>query len=629
MDCITLLTLSAGIALQWVLFAIGARQLLRQVWKPALAAEGPLAAVVLVALTVVAPALNSSPLWIFQIAVAGIELTGLAYLLTHGRTAAAFVRSHAIACTVTFVNFGFWFWLLSDLDGLPSFHDGIAHTVYYLRMVENGQPLLHLNSVSLTELFGPGQLRFYPGGSHALVAMFDGWLPPRWFTPAQVLQTWLVLLAAGVPLLAYAIARALFPARSLWVYGAVLVAAFTYYRFPVWQIPSGGFSRHCALFVLFPLIAELVRTAPPTWLRRLLWVAGPIATFLLHPGGFGLFVVTMLWVEWNERRTLRSVSVDGICGALGLVATLWLVRSTGSDAHFTGNIAGVADASLYGQLKTSVLLIASIFDDFSNAAVAPLSARELLIYTTVVVSFLAAGRKIASARVLWFPWFLFASLVGILLLALLPWSFAQLIPQLFYNHPDRTAEVYYVAMVIVWTVAAVFLYERRHSRGGRCAIGLLFVLATVDTVKGLRFFANHVTEYIAHYDSPRHSNSGDTVRYLRAMTQPNAVVIADPFVLDSIESRSLRRSLFLYSECPAGSTGENCENRKLFLSHLKAAVDDRWLHPIEETCLTFVTPMGRPFYWLTKRAGAVDKPCADLRKIATLNGYDLFRLGLP
>ncbi len=613
--------------LQWVLFGLGARQLLHRVWRPAMPVEGALLAVVLVALTVAVSWLHPKPLWIFQVAVGGIQIMGLAWLALHPLQVPRFLRAHLFAVAITVLNFCFWFWLLADLDGLPSFHDGIAHTVYYLRMIENGQPLLHLNSVSLTELFGPGTLRFYPGGSHALVAMFDGWIPSRWVTPAQILQAWLLLLTAGVPMLAYAIARALFPGRSLWVYATVLLAAVTYYRFPVWQVPSGGFSRHCALFILFPLLAELVRANPPLGLRRLLWTVGPIATFLLHPGGFGLFVWTMLWVEWMERPCRKALFIDGVCAALGLVATLWLVRSTGSDSHFTGVIPGVAGASWYGQLKTSVLLIASIFDDFSNAAVAPLSARELLVYIAVAISFLAAGRRLAPTRIRAYPWFLFGALVCTLAFALLPWGFAQLIPQLFYNHPDRTAEVYYVGMVIVWTLAAAFLYEHRATRRGRIAIGLLVLLGAIDTAKGLRFFSRHVSEYLAVYHSPQHSTSGDTIRYLRALTQPNAVIIADPFVLDSVEARALRRSLFLYSECPAGSVGPNCEGRTLFLTHLKAAVGDRWTHPIPETCLSFVTPMGRPFYWLTKRAGAVDAPCADLRRIATLNGYDLFRLG--
>ena len=83
----------------------------------------------------------------------------------------------------------FWAKLFDDVIALPSFHDGIVHGMYFLRILESGYASLGRVPIGFGEIFGIENFDFYPTGTHALMAMSSGlWVRFGIFSAAEVCQ---------------------------------------------------------------------------------------------------------------------------------------------------------------------------------------------------------------------------------------------------------------------------------------------------------------------------------------------------------------------------------------------------------------------------------------------------------
>ena len=564
----------------------------------------------------------------FQGIVFAFQLLGLIRLWTNPPQIHKCLRAHWVVLAVTGAALVFWLWMMRDIDGLVSYHDGMAHTTYLLRMVENGRPLIHQNANSLAAEFAEGVFRFYPGGTHALVAMFNGWaIGLKWVTASEVLKAWTILMTAFSPALAYWVSRRFFPKAAAPVSWIVLAAALTYYRYPLWQVPSGGFSRQLALFVVLPIVAQLLRGGVSDKLLRYLFIVGPVAAFLLHPGVFALVEITLFWVWWHTPKTPRKRATDLLCAAGGLAFVLWMVRSTGSDTHIVEKFPALSASRLWDQLRVIVLLIPAIFDDFSNAAVAPLSGRELLDYAGLATLCLGGLPWALSSRVRWYPFFLFAAVSAMLLLALVPVATLQLIPQLFYNHAERAAEIFYLAQILIWAAGAIWFWEQRKNRWGKWGFRLLLLLLATDTFKTVRFYIPHMQQMVVSFQSPTHSGMGEMVKLVRERTEPEALIVIEPFLLDSTEHRTWRKALFLFSECPEGSLGANCEARKRFYSEWRAVLAAASASPdAARKCMGFSASIKRPLYVVVRESEVPKHPlCRDLTTVGNAGGLVLLK----
>jgi hypothetical protein len=93
-----------------------------------------------------------------------------------------------------------WFWagVFQDHVGLSVAHDGIAHTAWYLRILESGVPTLGRVPIGFREVFGEQMVEFYPTGTHALVAISSGfWGQWGVISHAGILKAWFTLAMAA------------------------------------------------------------------------------------------------------------------------------------------------------------------------------------------------------------------------------------------------------------------------------------------------------------------------------------------------------------------------------------------------------------------------------------------------
>ncbi len=564
--------LSAFVAARVFLFVLGARRL----GDPVAVTAGILAALF------AASYLPFSTLPLFFVVFAAVEIVGIREVAARIKHRAPSLPTLAVA-GIFLVALGFWTWALADLDGLNSSQDGIAHSLFLMRLAQGGHALLAHNPVSLSEWFGDDQFRFYPTGSHALVVAFEWpFLKFGWIYAAALIKAWEIAVSAGVVLLAYAVGSRLYPRKPLIALMAALLA-MTYYRYPIWAVDSGGFSRQLALWIAFAAAFSVLARGPVK--GRWYFLIPPVA-FLLHPSAFVLAMAVLVWIALPERQAREWVFRSlGLC--LGMAVLYWLMRATGSDDHMAAFTP--VRAMEWDPVRRNI-------EDFFKAAagdpgeISSLTVREVLFHIGFCLPLFCL--KSLSPRQRWFPHFLWACLLSLLLFSFVPHRLAMLSAQLLYGDGARAAEVFALATWMLWCFSLAEISDRL-GRGGKwvstAALILLGLWAAYDTVAGMRFTRDHIRRYSAVYHAPRHSESAALMEWVRRNTSRDAFFVGEHRLLDSLESRTGRKSLFVFHECPHGLRGNSCERRwHLYQTVIGASEDCKTLPPISQ-----------PMYWVS------------------------------
>jgi hypothetical protein len=201
-------------------------------------------------------------------------------------TAADVVRVAALGAAACW---SIWFWadVFRDHVALPVELDGIAHTAWYLRIMETGMPTLGRVPRLFAPIFGLQTVEFYPTGTHALIAITSGfWGQWGVISHAGILKAWFTLAVAAAPWALFWVARRLMPRMPWWIGLAVVVGAMPGFRFPVEAAHEGGASRIFAHVLLAPIYADVVLGRFTRW--RWQPVAGIFLalSFLMHPTAF-------------------------------------------------------------------------------------------------------------------------------------------------------------------------------------------------------------------------------------------------------------------------------------------------------------------------------------------------------
>ncbi len=253
---------------------------------------------------------------------------------------------------------GLWMDVYQDHIAFPSAHDGIAHTNYYLRVLEYGVPTLGRVPLEFPQVFGPDLLRFYPTGTHAFIAISSGfWGQLGLVSQAGILKAWFTLAMAAAPWLLVWFVRRVVPAIPWWIAVAVGLLAIPGFRFPIEAAHEGGASRLFAHVLLIPLYAEAVTGR---FCSSMAWraAAAPIlcVTFLMHPSAFVTLAALLAYAElttapasWTDR--LRRLLILGFAVAISGLLIFALLQWNGIAAEARDAVDPFSWTLLIGRWK--------------------------------------------------------------------------------------------------------------------------------------------------------------------------------------------------------------------------------------------------------------------------------------
>ena len=538
-----------------------------------------------------------------------------------------------------FVTAAFWLWTMRDLAGLSSFQDGIAHTAYVVAFLNSGHALLTTTPAALSDIFGSYPLRFYPSGTHALVAMFGvPVIKTGLVFTADYLKAFTVVVALALPFLVFVVISRIGGRHKIPALIAAVAISFDS-RFPVWAIDSGGMSRLLAYALVFAIIWDLLLDG-----RRInvaVWLAVLPATFLCHPTAAATLAIALvsqaLAQKFRSSRIDWSVFVGLVAGGL---LVLMLLKVTGA----TDATIRQADATLIDQAHFRgdfVELYKVFLFDTAASRFGPLSITDLLLLLTIGSVFVPRGRAVWRAyppEFLLYPVVAFAGLEVFAATSFIPGRVATLIGNVFYHDRQRITESFFAAKAVLAGAGAVMFWgwftapSRREHRWWPAVASALVLLVVANKAKSATAAYAHLREKFAEYKSPSHRESDDLIEFVRSATEIDSLFIYEPLLIDSLEARTGRRGFFMDEECPNINDNPNCRARLALNDEVQTALARAaggQTTPVT-TCLPFLQRLSHPIYIVVDAATwAARLPrlaiCQDLRVVEKFDRFYLFR----
>lgn len=545
-----------------------------------------------------------------------------------------------------------WFWTAAFEDhvALPSAHDGIVHTAYYLRLLQAGVPTLGRVPIGFGNVFGAQLFEFYPTGTHALIAITSGfWGEWGVISQAGILKAWLTLAMAAAPWALLWFVWRLMPRMPWWVGLALVFVAIPGCRFPVEAAHEGGTSRIIAHVVMAPIYADILLGRFGTW--RSTPLAGVVLAlaFLMHPSAFvtlaALLTYAAMWsrgadASWRPR--VARIARVACALAVGAGVAVILLRWNGGAALARDAAKSFSWAALLSRLQGGWLAL--FHEDYVVAAT------PWLILTGL-------GLLVASRETFGVPWRLALFPLWMVLITAIALSAQvislpgfRLIGGAFYDETPRVIELLYEPAglcfaALAWFACAVASAGASRLRwlGRRAWPGFvlpaILVVAAVTYEQGRRPW---IHEHIAFWDrqvrTPRISRLRTLGAWLETNAEPDAIVFHPAFDAEIWEAWTGRRGIFMYGECqPHGSRLQKpkraCEERKQLvgdrLDNLVWALD----HPDPASrCLAEIDRFRRPGYFLLPSSFTSSEPwrvCSDATYVATLDGRAVFAYRRP
>ncbi len=552
-----------------------------------------------------------------------------------------------------------WIKMFADLPGLPSAHDGMSHSAFFMTLVQHGNALLHRNPMEWTEFFGFARPAYYPTGTHLIAATFE--LPWIWLgvlNQAQALKTWQLLHIVLIYGMVGWISARCFPKANRWLWILNGVMALGYFWYPGFATDSGGFSRSMALFLTLPLVTSLASSERDRhfdrWYAMLIGV-GLFASFPYHTAatcffGFSALIFGSMHI-WHLRRDAKRCAIfvlsSSFAFGLSAVALLILLRDSGSVDQIDSANAVLHDAEFSTNLlleRWRIVFVTAYGNYFPVWKSFPLgfAMRPILVGFGIIgiVASLRSSALRAPRVVVVYP--ILFSLVS-LFLAYVYYAPSRLLYRIglmFLNYPGRLAELNYLAVVIVMMMGLIMaaswmqkLYALRSGRTWRFGVWFFAVCLMGLCIREQRdqviMTSRHLDHWWTTYKSPRHSTTGELAAFIHTSTEADAKLIYPDDSLGSLIPRTHRRGILVYNECPHNHN-ENCNRRIEFAAKIGEEFDAVLTRPNPEVeCLKTGAMLGKFYVLAPVRArGSVNIPsdrllCTNLRYLGRMNDVEV------
>jgi hypothetical protein len=589
-----------GLALvQLVVFSVGFRTILRRQRlfeaDQDLVVCGAFGILVITAMATLLGIFDLPTAWWAAFLGIAIQLLGFFGIHEVWRKVCAVIRNERwywlVAITVLLIlPIGLWVKMFADLPGLPSAHDGMSHSAFFMTLVNHGNALLHRNPMELTEYFGFARPAYYPTGTHLIAAVFElPWIWLGWLNQAQALKTWQLLHVIFIPAMVGWISARSFPKSNRWLWLLNGIFALGYFWYPGFATDSGGFSRSMALFLTLPLVISLLtcerdRSFEP-WFALMIGL-GLFATFPYHTAatcffGFSALIVGLIHIAeiWKDRRRCFGfVLMSAVAFGLSAAALIVLLRDSSGVEQIDSANAVLHDAEFsLGLLleRWRVVFVTAYGNYFPiwKSFPLPFAIRPVVVGLGVLgVGFgLVRATTQVPRRVLIYP--VLFSLISLFLAYVYyaPSRVLYRIGLMFLNYPGRLAELNYLAVVIITMMGLMVaagllkkLYEMRDGRLWRFAVGVgavyLIGLSIREHRDQIVMTSRHLEHWWGTYWTPRHSSTGELARFIESETEANALLVYPEHFLGSLIPRTHRRGILVYNECPHNNN-ENCARR--------------------------------------------------------------------
>ena len=537
---------------------------------------------------------------------------------------------------VIIAGYGVWFWMgiLSPLVSLPSYHDGIAHTLFFTRILETGLPLVTRIPMLFQEALGPGQMSYYPAGTHVIVASFSWFLVQLGVEPTSLLKSFLVLANAAIPLLAYATITRAFVGIPKWIPLLIAWVMISYYPLPIWATDQGGFSRILAYAITIPAILMLL-TKPSNHMRAVLIAVGAPGTFLIHPGAFVLFgVAVAASIGADLKKMTRKEWTQTLIGALG-GAVLLAFFILESQRNVLSTALDHEGKQLAFSISTAWSRIGNLthftFTDFFQPK--PFPSIKSALWLVGAASLIPVTRRFATPMA--FRTFALAMpVVGIIFLMFVFFSspLIRTAGLIFYHLEARVSETLFILQALLagagaWTISQFFAKRRNFTQAA--AAGLI-IWAMIQHVPRVHAIEDHFNFWFREYQSPMHAEFAPLITFLKEKTEKDAVLIYPQFEMDIVPAATGRRGIFTYGECPSALTTENCNARKALSAEALKTLRERMLDPTPNLpCAEPLLVFGTPTYIISKATADVapvgDRICRDLELLQAPAGFRVGR----
>jgi hypothetical protein len=569
---------------------------------------------------------------------------GLVLLITH-RTESIGSRfigegSWILGYVMLFISsLSIFTWLMWPLVGLPTQHDGIAHTLFFSRILDFGNPILMNIPKNFSDSFGVEYYPYYPTGTHSACAIIFGWLVEMDIvSPPMLLKSALLTSFALLPCFLMQLYRRLKLTDTAVICCLTVLIAMGHYRFPYWSLDSGGFSRIMAQIMCFPILALFFSQALAPRTKAVALALIIPAAYMLHPSSWYQAVLLGAGYSVIEVSKILSKKTEGLkyIGAAWVTAvSLTLFLFMHSSENKQESLLAISEFSQNFDLTQALSRAREITIEFFAEYPSPVWPIKLwaLIAGLLALPFLVK-RTSAPGLIIYAVYI--APLISGLIYAFgsLPFKPLRLLVAIFFNQSGRLGETFYLSQTILYFAGVsggvLFLAKlsQRLSYLVRARyIGLIIALLIVIRVGigNLVDMDAHLSTWFTQYGSPYKSEYSAIIKEVKSKVDTDSILIYDQFEADIVSLATRHAGLFVYHECPVAGAGENCTHRKLFFANLWNKIEAAKAQDVPGKCLDDLKQFSKPAYLLLRQSSLETFPCIDGSIVATANGRILVR----
>jgi hypothetical protein len=540
-------------------------------------------------------------------------------------------RRLAFALAITY-TIGFWIDIFRDHVALPSARDGVAHTMYYMRILQSGDPTLGRVPLSLGDIFGTQLISFYPTGSHALFAIVGGlWDRFGVISHAGVVKACFTLTVAALPWALAWFVRRLLPSLPWWMALALGLVAIPGFRFPVEAAHEGGASRLVAHLVLIPIYADVLtrRFRGWTWVVWFGLVLG--VAFLMHPSGFVALAAILGWAVITAAAETpagasRFVPLAGgaVAAIVGGTLALGLLKWNSGVAEPRPPLEPLALRSLAAWMWITLKTLLDPEYGLSTYKGWLLAAGLTLLVTQ-------RRRLGLSWRVALFPLWMAFIVIVVLVASLSSAPGMALVSGAFWSETPRMVELLYESIGLAMAVAAWWLWRaiRRPSLASGCAVLIVAGAFASQAMRG-GWVHRHMLAFDQTFHTPAIGSITALGQWVQNRTPADALLVSDLQHNEIWEAWTGRAQPVIYSEC---TRAPDCPAREDLGRDRLTALRARMVLPLpDRRCLTELDRFTRPVYFIIPSVFVSPAPtmlCKDARYLATVDWHAVIEYVKP
>lgn len=542
-----------------------------------------------------------------------------------------------------------WMYVLSDVAGLTSAHDGMAHTNFFMRLLESNYSLLIKSHLPLAEDFGHQSIAYYPSGCHAVIAALHGWIVKSGIlSGAEILKAWLVVFSVLPAIFAMYVARQLFTNIHWPLLGGIGLIALSWGGFPGTLVDSGGFSRLITFVIVMPGVFYALQFSQNRWYRHALSLVAIGGGFAMHPGPAGLLAFSLpfaaLFQQKSDLRILdriKDVLLVALFMIIGSGVVLYIVFSSGSDESIDQiKLTGTWWSRVEWRWRN---YYRGILGEDPATSFLGFNARILASYFGLMAALGYVRKWKIPLPVQLFPFMTVIAALFYLGAGVSEYRFLRLLGTFYYANSYRFREASYLGQAILWcfgtmTVASIITTLIAKLSGSRfirqltvvllVTIGLIYVIDTAQ--RSIVFTKEYIWSQNIRYETPRYSLTEDMAKLIRRQTESNAVIVTPGLMFDGIEARTGRYSLMVFLQCYLIENAPACLGRQEIIEKSEkelALLKEKGQAMVKSPCFGHLGKFSRPVYMLSRQIVRVDpgQVCKNSELIGIRNDMALYR----